>query len=104
MLRRSYFMYFIIATMTLWSCSKEDSVIASVEGYDLRLCGCCGGLLVKPADGNGDIYQWHQKNGNFGVSIDDTFPLKVRIKYHHLAQSCVASDGEIEITALERIK
>ncbi|MBK8626182.1 MAG: hypothetical protein IPN86_11630 [Saprospiraceae bacterium] len=84
--------------------SSDDMVTATIEGYDLRLCACCGGLIVKPSDANGDTYQWYQKNEKFDVNENDVFPLKVKINYHHLAETCVASDGEIEITALEKVK
>lgn len=85
-------------------CGKDDGdlVSATIEGYDLRECACCGGLLVKPGDMPGDVYQWYQKNGDLGVTYDDKFPMNVKIKYHHLAQTCVASDGEIEITELKK--
>ena len=89
------------------SCNKdEDSYVqATLLGYDLRLCACCGGLLVDLADDNSsDVYQWNQKNDNLGVTPDDTFPLKVKIKYHYLVQTCIASRGEIEITDLKKVK
>lgn len=79
-------------------------VTATIEGYDLRLCAFCGGLIVKPSDANGDTYQWYQKNQTFDIGESDKFPLEVKIKYHNLIFDCIASDGEIEITALERVK
>jgi hypothetical protein len=84
--------------------SSDDMVSATIEGYDLRLCACCGGLIVKPSDANGDTYQWYQKNQKFDVGESDKFPLKVKIKYHNLFVDCIASDGEIEITALEKVE
>ncbi len=84
--------------------SSDDMVTATIEGYDLRLCACCGGLMVKPSDANGDNYQWYQKNQKFDVGESDKFPLKVKIKYHNRNTDCIASDGEIEITALEKEK
>ena len=63
------------------------------------------GVLVDLGDDNtSDTYQWYQKNDNLGVIPGDTFPMKVKIKYHHLVQSCVASKGEIEISALKIVK
>jgi hypothetical protein len=91
----------------LISCDKDEDAYApaTILGYDLRLCACCGGLLVDFGDDNtSDTYQWHQKNDHLGITPDDTFPLKVKIKYHHLVQTCVASKGEIEITALKKVK
>lgn len=92
--------------LLILSCGKDNDELltASIEGYDLRLCACCGGLLVKPENTEGDVYQWYQKNNAFGIDGNSKFPLKVKIKYHHLAQTCVASDGEIEITVLEIVK
>ncbi|MEY3421216.1 MAG: hypothetical protein RIR48_1505, partial [Bacteroidota bacterium] len=40
----------------------------------------------------------------FGINPSDTFPIKVKIKYFFLANTCVASDGEIEITDLVKLK
>ena len=91
----------------LISCNKDEDpyIEATIVGYDLRLCACCGGLLVDLGDDNtSDTYQWYQKNDNLGVIPGDTFPMKVKIKYHHLVQSCVASKGEIEISALKIVK
>lgn len=95
----------LFATLfSLSACDKEDNglVTATIEGFDFRKCACCGGLIVKPADQGGDVFQWYQKNGNLGVTADDNFPLSVKIKYHHLAESCTASAGEIEITELHK--
>ncbi len=100
----SRFKVLFLGIALLIGCSKgaEDKIGATIEGYDLRLCACCGGLLVKPDDQPGSTFQWYQKNGNFNVTFEDKFPLRVWIRYHHLAQSCVASDGEIEITELSK--
>jgi hypothetical protein len=90
---------FILLVATL-SCSKDDGLLsARIEGYDLRLCACCGGLIVKTDDGK--TYQWYQKNDSHGITIKSTFPVRVKIEFHHLVNTCVASDGEIEITQLK---
>jgi hypothetical protein len=73
-------------------------------GYDLRLCACCGGLLISLDSTNNDVYQWYQKNGDFGVTYLDTFPMQVKIRYHHVSNTCVASKGEIEINELVKIR
>lgn len=96
-----------ISSVFSLSCSKEDEKLtpAIILGYDLRLCACCGGVMVDLGEDNtNDVYQWYQINDEFGVTPEDTFPLSVKIKYHHLVKTCVASKGEIEITSLEKVK
>ncbi|HAS41795.1 MAG TPA: hypothetical protein DCS93_15050 [Microscillaceae bacterium] len=80
---------------------------AIITGFDARRCLCCGGFMVtfndNPTPYEADYYQWRiPHNGpNFGVSHSSSFPLKVKINYQLKASDCVASLGEIEITALE---
>jgi hypothetical protein len=87
----------------LFSCTEDDITLvdAVMAGYDYRECVCCVGMVVNPSDGGGKIFQWYQKNENFGIDDSKNYPLNVRIKYHHISESCVSSDGEIEIDALE---
>lgn len=87
-------------------CCKSEGhwVSATLEGYDLRLCACCGGCLVKPNDAPDKVFQWYQKGETFDITGLDTFPMKVMINYNLIQQSCIASDGEIEINELVRIK
>jgi len=99
--------FYVVIIVVALSCSKEECVYtpATILGYDLRLCACCGGLMVDLGDDNtNDVYQWYQKNDDLGVTYEDIFPLNVKIKYHHLVQTCIASKGEIEITGLEKVK
>ncbi|MBK8349639.1 MAG: hypothetical protein IPL08_19300 [Saprospiraceae bacterium] len=105
-IKKLYLFWSFLIWMTILSCSKEESgfVSATIVGYDLRYCACCGGLLVQPNDANGDTYQWYQKNQKFDITNSSMFPMNVKIKYHHLAESCIASSGEIEITDLFIIK
>ncbi len=105
MKRTIFLLTFILLALT--SCHKEletDQLIpATIIGYDLRLCACCGGLLINFDPLTNDVYQWYQKSGDLGVTPKDTFPLKVKIRYHHLINTCVASKGEIEINELKKI-
>jgi hypothetical protein len=35
-----------------YACSKDDGFVnATVNGYDLRLCACCGGILIETENG-----------------------------------------------------
>jgi hypothetical protein len=91
-----------LASITLLSCGKDEGFEnAIIEGYDLRYCACCGGLLIKISDEK--TYQWYQQNEKFDITPKSIFPMKVKIKYYHLVSSCTASDGNIEITELEKI-
>ena len=97
-----------LATCLISACDKEIETdpfsTAIINGYDLRLCACCGGLLISLDSTNNDVYQWYQKNGDFGVTYLDTFPMQVKIRYHHVNNTCFASKGEIEINELKKIK
>lgn len=100
---RIIFLFFLLAGFFSCSKSDDDYTKATIKGYDLRLCVCCGGLLVSLDEKPDEVYQWYQKTGNLNVTEKDKFPLKVKIKYHFLAQTCTASAGEIEITDLVKI-
>ncbi|MFZ1748722.1 MAG: hypothetical protein WAU01_00950 [Saprospiraceae bacterium] len=100
------FIFILLLFISMASCQKDtdDYTDVTIQGYDLRLCACCGGLLVEidaPIDGiHGDVYQWYQKHNKHGITGETKFPVKAKIKFYHLAESCVASTGEIEITDL----
>ncbi|EAY24231.1 hypothetical protein M23134_06315 [Microscilla marina ATCC 23134] len=87
--------------------NKTDTVDAIIIGFDARRCQCCGGFMVTfsndPTPYKADHYQWRPKQGQetFGVSHSSKFPMYVKIKYKAVASDCVASKGEIEITAME---
>ena len=91
-----------VLILAYYSCTKSDDDFteATIKGYDLRLCVCCGGMLVSLDSKPDDVYQWYQKSGNLNITEKNKYPLRVKIKYHFLAQTCVASAGEIEIAEL----
>lgn len=97
---KSLCLFFVV--ISFLACGKDEGYEnAIIDGYDLRLCACCGGLLIKITDEK--TYQWYQHNEKFDITTKSTFPMKVKIKFHHLVSSCAASDGIIEITKLEKI-
>jgi hypothetical protein len=96
------FVLFTLILFSYFSCSKADDLVnATIIGYDLRYCACCGGLLIKTEEGL--TFQWYQQNDKFDITPKSSFPIQVKIKYHHLESSCAASDGIIEITELEKM-
>ncbi|MBK8515118.1 MAG: hypothetical protein IPL55_02140 [Saprospiraceae bacterium] len=99
-------LFVFIALFFLISCSKSDDdyTSATVVGYDLRLCPCCGGFFVSLDDKPDEVYQWYQRQGDMGINEKEKYPLKVKIKYYFLAKTCTASAGEIEITDLIKLK
>lgn len=104
-INKYFFLVFILSCL-IPSCSKtEDGLTeATLIGFDPKLCPCCGGVLVKLNENQNEYYQWQQRTESLGVKPTDSFPQKVKIKYHFLVNTCVASAGEIEITELIRIK
>ena len=95
-----------MVAVLLYSCTdtEEGLTNATLVNVDARLCPCCGGILIKLSENEKETYQWQQRGEKFGINPSDTFPIKVKIKYHFLANTCVASDGEIEITDLVKLK
>ena len=94
-----------LVTVLLYSCTdtEEGLTNATLVNVDSRLCPCCGGILIELNENEKETYQWQQRSEKFGISPSDTFPINVKIKYYFLANTCVASDGEIEITELVKI-
>lgn len=95
--------WLVISIAILCSCNNDDEslVDATLAGFDYRECICCGGMVVNPTDANGKIFQWYQKINKFEIDERKNYPLKVKIKYRIIKESCVSSDGEIEIDDLE---
>lgn len=99
------FMIAIFSFMFMACGRDEDELVDAVlVNVDARLCPCCGGFLVQIGENQKDVYQWYPNQESFGVKASDIFPQKVKIKYHFLVNSCVASAGEIDISALIKIK
>ena len=105
MVKKMKYLTILMGICIFISCSKDDDdyTFATLEGYDLRKCACCGGVLVSIDSKPDEVYQWNQKTGDLGIKYEDKFPMKVKIKYHFLAQTCVASAGELEITSLVKL-
>lgn len=101
-----YCQVLLFGVIVLMACTahNDDLSDATFIGVDARLCACCGGFLIKVSDKPGETFQWQQRGETFGINASDAFPFKSKIKYHFLANTCVASDGEIEITELIKIK
>ncbi len=79
---RHVILFLLISGFCACTRGEDDYTFATIKGYDLRLCACCGGMLVSIDNKPDDVYQWYQKAGNLNVTEKDKFPLKVKIKYH----------------------
>ena len=89
--------------LVIFSCKKESSTVnlqeAIITGYDMRLCGCCGGLMFS-FDGNEEAYK-----GDFKIAselpasfqIPDTFPLHVKINFEETGPCNLIEVSQIEV-------
>ncbi|MBK9735475.1 MAG: hypothetical protein IPO92_11065 [Saprospiraceae bacterium] len=97
-------------TICFQSCSKhdlEELADATLLGFDLRECVCCGGMLVQiknDISGVDETYQWYMTKGDLGVGAIDSFPVNCRIKYDIIKERCVISKAELDISKLVIIK
>lgn len=77
-------LFVLIAALLLFSCmpKKQEQyyqAAGTITGYDLTMCACCGGYLVK-MEGNDSVYRFYHFPG--GTDIDSThFPTKVKFNY-----------------------
>ena len=95
----TFILYGLIIFSAL-SCSKEDEKLtpAIIIGYDLRLCACCGGLMVDLGDDNtNDVYQWYQKNDEFAEFLRIKQKFLAKDKYNQLV-FLADSDFSIQMT------
>lgn len=94
-MRRNITALFIIAILTggiALSCNKNKFMATgAITGFDLRKCGCCGGLMIN-FDGNTQAYTgdfWLIKNNpaELGIDTATAFPVYIKIDYERIA-SC----------------
>ncbi|MBK8698959.1 MAG: hypothetical protein IPN29_05220 [Saprospiraceae bacterium] len=91
--------YFGLMLMFYSCCHEDTSYNAIVMGADLRLCACCGGLLIKTNDGK--TYQAYKYPDALDPIAKNDFPYQVSIDYQLQDNTCFASDGIIEISKVE---
>ena len=67
------------------SCKKETLANYNVviTGFDLRMCACCGGLMInfdeetKPYNGD---FKLIENSSDLGISENDNFPIYARVE------------------------
>jgi hypothetical protein len=83
--------------------TEEPGADAILTGYDPRLCGCCGGLMLT-LSGNpqpfADEFKLVDNSSELGISHTESFPIRVKVKYTVLANTC--GGAHVKITSLQR--
>ena len=102
---------FIIFVATTISCRKQDCnkpqpntlTNAIITGVDFRRCACCGGLMITFTNDSipysAAFYDIKDLPSSAGISEQSTFPIKVKVAYSKVSQSC---GNFVNITTLER--
>jgi hypothetical protein len=82
----SFIIILVLSILTLGSCRKDKKVMvdATIQGYDSRMCACCGGIMISLPEGD-DHYSWpHLTDGlpaHFPIDSATKFPVYVRIAW-----------------------
>jgi hypothetical protein len=107
---RAQILIFIVLTLAIWSCSKNDSGgymnRGVITGYDVRDCICCGGLMINFSNDtipySGEFYQIDSLPGNSGIDEGTTFPVYVNVDWK--PDSICGGNRYIKVTRMEIIK
>lgn len=98
------FVALMIAMSAMTGCKKDNGYTpAVITGYDLRMCACCGGLMInfdnnpKPYSGPG--YDVSNNPDSLGITSTTTFPIYMNVKWEHTPYAC---GNYITITSFER--
>jgi hypothetical protein len=94
--KTSLFIIEIISLLILTCCQKsvDNNVMkdAIITGYDIRLCPCCGGLMVtfnnNPIPYSGEFYLVNDLPNKSGIDNNTKFPLYVRITWRYNIKIC----------------
>lgn len=84
--------------VTFSSCKKDNLVDATITGYDLRMCACCGGLYTTVGTQN---FRATDIVDNSVINNNSVFPLKVRIEFTENPMYC-GEPNTIKITKIEK--
>jgi hypothetical protein len=88
------------------SCNKESNTKhkAVITGFDMRLCACCGGLMINfegdTTFNSNNYYLIINKPEEFGITYDSKFPIYVNVDWEKVPGGCF--DRVIKIIKLER--
>jgi hypothetical protein len=77
----------LLCVLMLNSCRKDKKVMvdAMIQGYDPRMCACCGGIMVSLPEAGDDYYSWPHLTdalpAHFRIDSATKFPLFVRVAW-----------------------
>ncbi len=92
--------FLALVSLAAISCKKATSFRKDAEiiGYDASECECCGGYMVRMADGaSSKVYLTHSFPKGSGINKDYPFPASVEIDYKMSEGDC---DNYIDISRL----
>jgi hypothetical protein len=80
---------FLVSSLLIFGCRKDPSLKSAViTGYDLRVCVCCGGLMLnfngETEPYKGDFYLVDNKPSELGITETTKFPVYIDVAYNHL--------------------
>jgi hypothetical protein len=112
-LHRVFIAILSIVLITAVSCSKSsgkddngNAVHAIFTGYDMRMCACCGGLMVnfegktEPAF-SPEYYQVKNTPESIGIASTATFPVHADVTYVVEAEPGCGTKGFVTITSIK---
>jgi hypothetical protein len=98
----------VIALLIISACTKSVPPQvhymnnAVITGYDLRLCACCGGLLINfdsvTHSYQGPFYDCDNTPASLGIDSTTVFPVYLKVNWH-LDSSVCGGNNHILITA-----
>ncbi len=98
---RTLFICLISSFLVVASCKKENDYFrkdAEIIGYDIAQCECCGGFMVRMAEGgSARVYRAFTLPESTGINPDSYFPISVEIDYKTVKSDC---GNDIEVLRL----
>ncbi|MFI5221343.1 MAG: hypothetical protein ACHQK8_03380 [Bacteroidia bacterium] len=85
-------------------CGKPANTLtdAIITGNDLRMCACCGGLMITfsndPKTYSATFYDIDKLPANSGITESSPFPIYVKVKY----ETSTGCGNKVNILQLER--
>jgi hypothetical protein len=86
----SCFSLIILAGFT--GCKKDINYTtkAVINGYDYRMCACCGGLMISLNDNPNPAISYDISNSaeSLGINSSTTFPVYMKVNYRFDTVTC----------------
>lgn len=106
---RKFLILAFLSVFLIAACKKDNDCgigdKATITGYDMRKCMCCGGYMIEFDNQRYSVYKdFYLTAGfpdNFDISIDSKFPIRVRIVWQVDETYC---DGKfIKIKSIRKL-